>query len=394
MNKKIQASLANPAFRFVMMIGIANLFADMTYEGGGSINGQFLGKLGASAAAISIIAGLGEFFGYSLRSLSGYISDKSGKPWLMSFVGYGINLLSVPAMALVHSWQLAALLIFSERIGRAIRKPAVESMLSYTTGKFGRGWVYALNTALDETGATVGPLVAALILFNKGSYRFAYSLLLVSAVLALLSLMLAQIKFPIPSHFENETTSSNPEKFSRSYWIYMLAGAFFASGLLSYELVAFHLLKNGLLMENRIPILLSLATGSGIIANLFIGKFFDRYGLPIVLAAVILSALSPLVFLDNYSAVLFSMPFIGISYATQDTLLTAIIAGLLPKGKRGLAFGLFYTGYGAAWLIGSIIMGSLYDYSRPTLICFAATTQLISLPFFILASRQEQVQAF
>jgi hypothetical protein len=75
------------AFRFVLAMGIVNLFADMTYEGGASINGQFLGKLGASAAAVSIVAGAGEFLGYALRSVSGYVSDRTGKYWLVTFVG-------------------------------------------------------------------------------------------------------------------------------------------------------------------------------------------------------------------------------------------------------------------------------------------------------------------
>src|SRR5205823_1733212 len=146
-------------------LGVVNLCADMTYEGGGSINGPFLGSLGASAATISIVAGAGEFLGYSLRSVAGYIADKTGKYWPITFIGYAINLLAVPAMALADHWVAAAILILGERVGRAIRKPTVEAMLSYSTGKLGRGWVYGLNTALDETGATVGPLVLALVLF-------------------------------------------------------------------------------------------------------------------------------------------------------------------------------------------------------------------------------------
>src|SRR5215813_9530884 len=94
----------SPAFRFVLVMGIVNLFADTTYEGGASINGQFLGSLGANAAAVSIIAGVGEFLGYSLRSVSGYLADKTGRYWLITFVGYAINLLAVPAMALTHHW--------------------------------------------------------------------------------------------------------------------------------------------------------------------------------------------------------------------------------------------------------------------------------------------------
>ena len=193
---------ASDVFRFVLFLGFVNLFADMTYEGGGSINGPFLRTLGASAAAVSIIAGAGEFLGYTLRSVSGYFADKTGRYWLITFLGYSINLLAVPAMALAATWQGAGALIFAERIGRAFRKPTVEAMLSYSTGKHGKGWVYAVNTAMDETGATVGPLLIALALYLNKGYRTAYGLLLISSALALLILVFARLQFPVPSRLE------------------------------------------------------------------------------------------------------------------------------------------------------------------------------------------------
>src|SRR5262249_46639541 len=133
--------LGSPAFAFVLTMGIVNLFADTTYEGGASINGPFLANLGASAQAVSIIAGLGEFLGYSLRAVSGYIADRTGRYWLTTFIGYTINLLAVPAMALSTSWPMGSGLLLAERMGRAVRKPTVEAMLSYAAGQHGRGWV-------------------------------------------------------------------------------------------------------------------------------------------------------------------------------------------------------------------------------------------------------------
>ena len=199
---------SSPAFNFVLTMGVMNLFGDMTYEGGGAMNGQFMATLGASAAIVSITAGLGEFLGYSLRSVSGYIADRTGRYWLVTFIGYAINLVAVPAMALAGNWQVAALLILAERIGRAIRKPTVEAMLSYTTGKHGKGWVYAVNTALDETGATLGPLIIALVLLLNGDYRTGYTLLLISAVLAFGALAVARINFPVPSRLEEGRTGT------------------------------------------------------------------------------------------------------------------------------------------------------------------------------------------
>ena len=372
-------------------MGIVNLFADTTYEGGAGINGPFLGSLGARAAAISIIAGVGEFLGYSLRSVSGYIADKTGKHWPITFIGYSINLLAVPAMALAQSWQVAAALVLAERIGRAIRKPTVEAMLSYSTGKVGRGWVYAVNTALDETGATIGPLLMALVLFAKGSYRTGYALLVVSSLLALTSLVVARVVFPLPSRLEGPDDKANrPKAFTTAYWLYMVAGGLFAAGLMSFEFVSFHLSSTGTVTQQWIPIFLALSTGMGVAASLAMGRLYDRLGIAVVVGAVCLNALfSPFIFLGTFWVALGGMLLWGIGYATQDTLLKALIAGVLPEGRRNFAFGAFYLGYGAGWLAGSVTAGFLYEYSRTMLILFSVAVQLSSIPFFIMAARME-----
>jgi MFS family permease len=381
---------ASPAFSFVLIMGLVNLFGDVAYEGGASINGPFMASLGASAAIISITAGAGEFLGYALRLPAGYIADKTGRYWTITFIGYVINLFAVPAMALAGNWQVAALLVLAERAGRALRKPTVEAMLSYTTNELGRGWVYGVNTALDEIGATIGPLIIALVLLLHGNYRTGYALLAISALLALASLIAARVTFPLPARLE-QGHSATARGFQRAYWMAMLAGAFFAAGLMSFELISYHLAANKIIEGPWIPVLLALATAFGVIASLVLGKLYDGYGMPVLLAAVLLSAMfSPLVFFGGTAAVVAGMLLWGIGYATQDTLLKAVIAGLLPEGKRNTAFGLFYAGYGGGWLVGSIVTGLLYDKSRVGLVVFAAAAQLVSLPLFLLAERRRR----
>jgi MFS family permease len=297
---RLTVGSASPAFTFVLTMGAVNLFADTTYEGGGSINGPFMAALGASAAVVSITAGAGEFLGYALRSVSGYVSDKTGKYWIMTFAGYVINLIAVPAMALAGSWEVAAALILAERIGRAIRKPTIEAMLSYTTGELGKGWVYALNTAMDETGATIGPLLIALVLFLGGDFRAGYGLLLIPALLAIASLALARVSFPLPSRLEQGQTAT-ARGFTSAYWLYMVAGACFAAGLMSFELISFHLSTSKIVTEFWIPVFLAISTAFGVLASLLLGKLYDKVGLPVVLGAVILSSLfSPFVFLGDF----------------------------------------------------------------------------------------------
>src|ERR1700676_3789105 len=185
--------VAKLAFRFVLIIGVVNFFADMTYEGARSIVGPFLGSLGASAAVVGFVAGFGEMVGYGLRSVSGYFADKTHRYWAVAFLGYAINMFAVPALALAGNWPLAAALIVAERTGRAIRRPAVESMLSRAGQSIGRGWVFGLNEALDQGGATVGPLITALVLYFHGSYQNAFAALLISALVCLGTLVIARV---------------------------------------------------------------------------------------------------------------------------------------------------------------------------------------------------------
>lgn len=381
---------ASSAFAFVLTMGIVNLFADMTYEGGAGINGPYLASLGASAPLVSFIAGLGEFLGYTLRSLAGWVADRTGRYWPITFLGYVINLLAVPAMSLAGNWQAAAALILTERIGRAIRKPTVEAMLSYSTGKHGRGWVYAVNTALDETGATLGPLCMGVALYGNASYRTAYSLLLVPALLALAAVIAARLRFPVPSQLEEGGPPTAMQTgFGRSYWLYTLAGSFFGAGLMSFEFLSYHLAETRAFEDHWVPVLLSMATLAAIAASLILGRLYDRAGLGAIVAGVLLASFaSPLIFLGETRLVLVGLALWGVGYAVQDTLLKVLIASVLPERKRNFAFGLFYLGYGAGWLVGSITTGLLYEYARSALVPFVVAMQLLSLPLFVMGSRR------
>src|SRR3990172_13365334 len=127
------------ALRFIVLLGCVSLFADMTYEGARSITGPYLQVLGASATVVGIVAGLGELIGYALRLATGYLSDRIRKYWFLTILGYVVNLMAVPALALTNRWEWAAALIVTERLGKAIRAPARDAMLSHATALTGHG---------------------------------------------------------------------------------------------------------------------------------------------------------------------------------------------------------------------------------------------------------------
>jgi MFS family permease len=208
--------------------------------------------------------------------------------------------------------------------------------------------------------------------------------------LALASLVAARVFFPVPSRLEvGGPATAHAKGFTRAYWLYMIAGSCFAAGLMSFELVSYHLSSARIATEHWIPIFLALATVMAVAASLALGKLYDRIGITAVVIAVVLAAsFSPFVFFGGFWVALGGLLLWGVGYATQDTLLKVLIASVLPEGKRNFAFGLFYLGYGGGWLVGSVTTGLLYEHSRLALVIFAIAAQLASLPFFILAARQ------
>jgi MFS family permease len=383
-------SASTKAFRFVLIIGIANLFADMTYEGARSSTGQFLGTLGASAAVVGFTAGLGELLGYALRSVSGYVADKTGKYWIFTISGYIINMLAVPALALAGNWPVAALLIVTERTGRAIRKPSTGAMLSFAGKHIGQGWVFGLNEALDQTGAAMGPLILSLTLFRRGSYQTGFALLLIPALLAISVVLLARYFFPEPHELE-PAEGLPDERFPTAFWWYLAANACIGAGLADFALIGFHFQKTAAVAKELIPVYYAAAMAAGAIGGLVFGKLFDRFGLVVLLSVFFLSAFfAPLVFLGKSWVALLGMVLWGLGMGTEGSLLNAVIASVVPANKRSSAFGLFDTGFGIAWFIGSALMGILYGKSMAVLIVFSVALQLGAIPLFLAAKHKER----
>jgi len=382
------ALTARNAFRFALLFGVVNLFADMTYESARSINGPFLGSFGVSAVVVGFVAGFGELIGYGLRSITGFIGDRTGNYWGVVLVGYAINMIAVPAMALAGNWPLAAALIIAERTGRAIRKPSTEAMLSFAGKHLGQGWVFGLNEALDQTGATIGPLMISFVLFHHGGYRQGYALLLVPALLTLAVLLVARAFFPHPHNLE-AGHSLQTKSFPRSCWLYLAAASCLAVGFADFALIGFHFQKTGVVPQPMIPLLYAIAMAVGALAALVFGRLYDRVGLPVVLGAFAVSSLfAPLVFLGNAPEVWLGVFLWGLGLGAQESLLKPVIAGLVESSRRATAFGIFDTGFGFAWFAGSAAMGLLYSHSVWLVAIFSVVAQLLALPIFLVAWRQ------
>jgi MFS family permease len=376
--------------KFIILLGIVSLFGDVTYEGARSVAGPYLATLGASAGVVGLIAGIGEFAGYGLRLASGYFADRTKAYWLLTFIGYGL-LLSVPLLAFAGHWQLAAVLIILERIGKAIRSPARDAVLSYATKEVGRGWGFAVHEALDQIGAIIGPIAFFLILRFHAGYSEGFTLLWIPALLTLAVLALARKRVPSPQKLEapGETSwRSSKGKLPRVFWLYTVFTLFSVAGFAHFQIISYHLKVQAIVPDAQIPMIYAIAMAIHALAALLAGKAYDKIGLMSLLAVPLLTVPVPfLAFSHSYSLVIIGMALWGAVMGIQETIMRAAIADLTPVERRGFAYGIFNTAYGAAWFLGAVLMGLLYEVSINHLILFAVVMQLISIPLLFVVRR-------
>ncbi|MDR3503584.1 MAG: MFS transporter [Legionella sp.] len=369
------------AFTLIILLGLVSLFADMTYEGARSISGPYLAVLGANAAIVGFVSGFGELLGYALRIVSGYLADRTGKYWTITIVGYLCNLLAVPLLALAGHWWLAAVLMITERIGKGIRVPPRDAMLSQAGNQMGMGWAFGLHEALDQIGGMLGPLVIALALYFKEGYQFGFAILLIPALLALTTLLFARWLYPRPQDLDMEQNDLNTAGMDKSFWFYLVGAALIAAGYADFPLIAYHFQKTNLLSPIWIPVFYSIAMGANTISAPLLGHLYDRKGFIILIAVTMLSCLfAPLVFWGNFNFALLGIILWSIGVGAHESLMRAIVAHMVPKNKRASAYGIFNTGFGIFWFLGSVVMGILYDVSILALVVFSVLIQVLAIP--------------
>ncbi len=377
------------ALRFVVLLGAVSLFADITYEGARSIAGPFLAVLGASGAVVGIVAGLGELTGYGLRLVSGWIGDRSRRYWALTVIGYTINLGAVPLLALAGRWELAAGFLVAERVGKAVRTPARDAMLSYAAGRLGAGRAFGLHEALDQVGAVAGPVIVAAVLHWHGSFRAAFVILLIPAGLAMTVLLVARALYPRARDLEPTTPVLRSAGLPGPYWLYLAAAGLMAAGYLDFAIIAYHFERTAVVSRQWIPLFYAAAMGTDAGAALLLGHLYDRIGMSaLVVVSLTSSSLAPLTLLGDLGLALLGMLLWGAGMGAQESVMRAAVAEIVPPERRGSAYGWFNAGYGAAWFLGSAALGALYDVSLTALIALSVAAELVSGLLFLTACKR------
>ena len=405
----------SPALVFILLFSVVSLLSDMTHEGAASIRGAYLSLLGASAATIGFVSGFGELVGYSLRFVFGKLADKSKRYWLLTIIGYAVDVLAVPALALVgeHGWIFAAGLIIVERMGKAIKKPAKNTLISFAASQEGAGKSFALEEMLDQIGAFLGPVLLYVVMLFKTDgttfqiYSFCFAILLVPALATLGMLIFTKRKFPHPEHFEPEPTAYVPFKLDRQFLLYLGGISLFAFGFIDYSLIVMHVSRTfisvsaslsettSLVNSGTLPLLYAGAMLVDAAAAMVFGLLYDKKGARVLILSTALSApFAILVFgFQSIGALLVGVAMWGVGMGAQESILKAAVAGIVPKASRATGYGIFECVFGVFWFLGSWLLGALYDWSIPAMIAVSVGAQVAAIPLYYLSSRANRSSA-
>ncbi len=374
------------AFRLILLMGIVSLFGDIVYEGSRSIAGPYLLYLGASAFAVAFTAGFGEFIGYAVRLVSGYFADRTRSYWTFVITGY-LMIGAIPFLVFARAWEAAAVLIIIERLGKGIRSPAKDTIVSHASHQIGRGWGFGIHEALDQIGAVLGPLVFAASIAVTGGYQEGFVLLSVPFILLIAALVLAYRNVPDPALLENYENTREPadtDQFSRLMLPYGIFTVLTMAGFVVFPLIAYHFNATSVVPEVQIPVFYAIAMAADAFFALAIGRLYDRNGIRVLLVVPLVNIpVAVLVFSGGYYGALAGAILWGLSMGAQETILRAALADLTSIKKRGTAYGIFNTLYGGAWFAGSLVLGWLYEINLDVLVGYSVLMQIAALGAFL-----------
>jgi Arabinose efflux permease len=349
------------------------------------------------------VSGLGTFIGYGLRLLTGYIADKKKNYWIMTIIGYAIDLLCIPFLALIpeNGWILACGLLLIGKVGNAVKKPAKDTMVSFATSEQGEGKGFAILEFVDQIGAFLGPTVLFLIMFLTTDmtayqqYRIGFAALAVPALGCLALLFVAKRKFPKPEQYEKEIGSNNTAGLKKTYVVYLVGACLFAFGFIDFPLITAYQINRSLVPTDYLPLLYSGAMLADAFSALFFGVMYDKHGFWTLFISAVVSAPFAIIifFTDNLTWLLVGVVLWGVGMGAQESIMKSAIATLTDKDNRSKGYGVFQLCFGVFWFVGSWLTGTLYDVSITAMIAVSISAQLIAVVVFavIAASSKRKV---
>jgi len=384
---------AKNAYVAILLLGIVSLMGDVVYEGSRGIVTPYLEFLGASAFAITFFGKFGEFLGYALRLFSGRLADTTKAYWLFIFLGYGL-IASIPLLGITRFWEIAIILVILERIGKAVRSPARDAVLSIVSRGVGAGKAFGIHELLDQIGAILGPLVVAgLMFYTSNNYNLTFSFLALPFImlLAFLAYTFRKVGWRKAAEPVEAKMEKGGGKLGKAFYVYTLAVLLNTVGLIPYELI---LLKATDILKPKnqqwiVPLIYTLIQGVDAPTALFAGFAYDKFKIRVLILPFILSIVPTFFAMANadLTMLIVAAAFFGLVLGMQESIYRAAVSGFAPISLRGTAYGIFNTAYGVGMLTSGAVYGLMAQLNIPYLavIAYVFITQAAAVALLLNA---------
>jgi MFS family permease len=354
--------------RTVWLIGLISLVNDSASEMIYPLMPLYLASvLMAGPKALGIIEGIAEATSSIFKLVSGVIVDrtKKAKPWIVC--GYALAGIGRPLILLANSWLWVLAIRFTDRIGKGLRSSPRDALLAESVNENQRGITYGLHRSMDNAGAVIGPLLAAMLLSMGFSLQDIFLWTIVPGVITFV--LASCIKEPQIEVISNASRFSwslegMPDQFKR----YLVVAGIFALGNSSDMFLLLRAREAGVPQE-QIPLLWAAIS---LITTLFgapLSALSDTFGRK----RFILIAWAAFAFfyiclglpgITTYQ--IFALFGIyGLFKAATEGVEKALVADMAPKGFAGTAFGWFNLITGLMLFPASFIFGWVYESIAP-----------------------------
>jgi MFS family permease len=354
----------------ILLLGIVSLMGDTVYEGSRGILPSYLDILGASALIAGLVGGL-DILANVFRLISGFLADKTNAYWPLIFLGYAL-IASIPLLGIFTGLGTIVLLVALERLGKAIRAPARDTILSVIGKDVGAGRAFGIHELLDQVGAVAGPLlVAAAMFYSKNNYGYTFSMLIIPFLILLVALVYTYNRLGSRAIIEPRKAEEKKEKLARPFYVYALAVLLNTAGVTQATLILF---KASTILPTQeqwiVPLIYLLIQGVDAPAALLSGYAYDKFGITVLVAPFLLSFFPPLLTLfgADLSTIIMASIVFGLILGMQESIYRAAVSDLTPLSSRGTAYGIFNMSYGVGLFISGAIFGMLMDYKLPFIV--------------------------
>ena len=353
-------------FRNVLALGLVSFFTDLSSDMVFSLLPTFiLGLPGSSAAILGVIEGIAEDLSYSLRAISGLLSDKIRRRKIIVLIGYAFSNIVKPLFAVAKSVVDALIIRVSDRVGKAVRTAPRDALLSESVSEERRGVAFGIHRALDQSGAIVGPLLASLLLFFGLSVRTIFWLSLIPGSIALFLLaFLVQERVSKPSEAFRMLRNVK-ELLHGDFLSFLMVVSLFSLGAFNFSFILLNASESGV-ADALIPIVYLVINLAHTLIAIPAGLLSDRMGrenaLTLGYGIFLLTCLLIFSLPKRVSCAFTVAFFFGLYMGIIETVQRALIPKYAERGYlRGTAYGIYYLTVGSAFLAANMFVGLLWQ---------------------------------